>query len=44
MVTSNRRRHPAREATRGILLLVGLAVGTIVVATVIAAITVALLG
>jgi hypothetical protein len=44
MVTAGRQRHPVREATRGILLLVGLAVGTVVVATVIAAVTVALLG
>jgi hypothetical protein len=43
MVASN-RTHPVQEATRGILLLIGLAIGTVVIATVIAAIFVALVG
>jgi hypothetical protein len=44
MNTAGRHRHPVREATRGILLLAGLAVGALVVATAIAAVTVALMG
>jgi hypothetical protein len=43
MVTSE-RHHPLRDATRGIALLVGLAVGTVVVATLIAAAFVAFMG
>jgi hypothetical protein len=43
MVASN-RNHPAQEATRGILLLVGLAFGTVVIATVIAAFFVVFVG
>jgi hypothetical protein len=37
-------RRPVREATRGILLLVGLAVGVVAVATAIAGVTVLVLG
>jgi hypothetical protein len=34
---SQRRDHPLKEAARGIALLTGLAIGTVVAATVIAA-------
>jgi hypothetical protein len=41
---SKRRENPVREAARGIALLTGLAVGTVVAATVIAATVLYLVG